>query len=477
MNNFRAIICLIALTVSGSLLAQETAPAPAPAPVNPLDQLLDQTRRAAEQQGQINKQREAEFVSQRNQQRQLLAQARADLAAEERRSDRLKTEFDNNEKQLADLETVLNERMGNLGEMFGVVRQVASDLKGKLDDSIISSQFPGRHQFLDTLARRKDLPTIPELQQLWLELQLELTEQGKIVSYTADVLRPSGEIDRDQPVTRIGVFNALSGGKFLQWQQPSTDHKNGVLAELERQPAARFLSVVGDYQDVAAGTTMPMSVDFTRGVILSLVVQTKNWAERLGIGDGDFADTGDAGVIGYVIIYVGLLGLVLVLYRGIILAVKSMAINKQIRSQTPDGGNALGRVMAVYAENPDSDVETLELKLDEAILRETGPLEAGLAFIKMIYVIAPLMGLLGTVVGMIGTFQAITLFGTGDPKMMAGGISQALVTTVLGLVVAIPMTFVHSILFSRSKALIQILEEQSAGIIARLAEKQDGMAV
>ncbi|MEM9181660.1 MAG: MotA/TolQ/ExbB proton channel family protein [Pseudomonadota bacterium] len=449
----------------------------APVGAQSLDQLLDETKAAATRQTAENKQREDTFRANRNQQRQLLSQARAALQAEEDKSDRLKNAFDENEQTLAELETVLNERMGNLGEMFGVVRQVSNDFKGKVEGSIVSAQLPGREEFLGTLAQRKELPNIPELQQLWYEVQRELTEQGKVTKFTADILRPNGEIDRAQEVTRIGVFNAISGGKFLQWQEPSTDHKQGILAELERQPPGRFLGLVGGFEGAAAGTAEPMAVDFTRGVILSLVVQTKTWAERLGIGDGVLSEMGDAGLIGYVIMAIGLLGLAVAAFRGVLLFTKGMAINSQLKKSAPDSGNALGRVLAVYAENPDADVETLELKLDEAILRETGPLESGLSFIKMLYVIAPLLGLLGTVVGMIGTFQAITLFGTGDPKMMAGGISQALITTVLGLCVAIPLTFLHSLLQSRSRALIQILEEQSAGIVARIAEKQDGVAV
>ncbi len=91
---------------------------------------------------------------------------------------------------------------------------------------------------------------------------------------------------------------------------------------------------------------------------------------------------------------------------------------------------------------------------------------------KVLSIIAPLLGLLGTVTGMILTFQQITLFGTGDPKMMAGGISQALVTTMIGLTVAIPLTLLHSWLRDRSKGLIQILEEESAGMVARRAEAE-----
>ncbi len=439
-----------------------------------LDQLLEETRRAATQSGQIDAQRERQFRNQVNQQQQLLAQARRELASAEARRERLSNDFDENERQLAELETVLAERSGNLNEMSGVVKQIARDLIGKLDDSIVSAQYPQRQTFLDELARQKELPNIQELTQLWYELQRELTEQSKVEQFTADVLRPDGQVERDQPITRIGVFNAVSDGRFLQWQGPNVDFKNGILAELSRQPSSRFTGLIGDFEGANQGP-IPMAIDFTRGPILSQVVKSKTWGERLGLSGGGDPFSSDAGLIGWVIIGVGLLGLALCLIRGLVLTASGAKIKSQLKKAEPSSGNALGRVMSVYSDNPDSDVETLELKLDEAILRETGPLESGLAFIKMLYVIAPLLGLLGTVVGMINTFQAITLFGTGDPKNMAGGISQALVTTVLGLVVAIPLTFLHSLLQSRSRSLIQILEEQSAGIVARLAEKRDGM--
>lgn len=464
MKKIAAIFAPLVLAVSGTAGAQQGS----------LDQLLEQTRRAASETRAINQERESEFVNNRNQQQRLLQEARAELAAQERRSDQLKVAFDENEKALADLETVLNERMGNLGEMFGVVKQMANDLKGKINTSLISSQYPGRVAFLDQLARRKALPTIPELRELWFEMQRELTAQAKIVSYNTDVLLPGGEVERGRSVARIGPFEAVSDGRFLIWEEPSVDHRNGILRELSRQPAGRFLSLVDGFQQAAPDEVVPMAIDYTSGVILQQVVETKTWGERLGFGTGDM---GDAGPIGWVIMGIGLLGLLIAGFRGVVLWIKGSKIKSQLKNTEPNRDNALGRVMSVYHENPDVDVETLELKMDEAILRETGPLESGLSFIKMLYVVAPLLGLLGTVVGMIATFQAITLFGTGDPKMMAGGISTALVTTVLGLVVAIPLTFLHSILQSRAKSLILLLEEQSAGIVARTAEKSDGVAV
>jgi len=178
--------------------------------------------------------------------------------------------------------------------------------------------------------------------------------------------------------------------------------------------------------------------------------------------------------VGYLIIALGIIGLLISLERMVVLGIASRKVTAQLSSSTPSQGNALGRVLSVYDENKAADTETLELKLSEAIFKETPALNRALLFIKIISVVAPLMGLLGTVTGMIQTFQAITLYGTGDPKLMAGGISQALVTTVLGLTVAIPTVLLHTLVSGRAKRIVQILQEQSAGIIAEHAEKHGG---
>jgi biopolymer transport protein ExbB len=144
---------------------------------------------------------------------------------------------------------------------------------------------------------------------------------------------------------------------------------------------------------------------------------------------------------------------------------------KQMNTAELSDDNPLGRVLAVAEKSGMEDTDNLELLLDEAITREVPVLEKGLAIIKLIAAIGPLLGLLGTVTGMIVTFQTISLYGSGDPKLMAEGISQALVTTVQGLCVAIPLLFLHSIVASRSRTLVQILDEQTAGLISRRAGK------
>jgi len=424
-----------------------------------LDELARIVREAAQSETRINQQREASFVKERDKQQNLLVRARQELATENARSDRLRDEYDRNERSLAELETTLAERMGNLGELFGVARQASGDVQAALDDSMVTAQMPGRTQFLSDLAQRKELPTVPELRRLWSAMVTEIAESGKVVKFTAMVERTSGE-KHDLEIIRLGVFNAVSDGQFLDWD---TSKSRVNLIELARQPAARFRSMARNLQSAAPGEVTGFSVDFTRGQILRAVVQSKTPVERI---------REDGGTVGYVIIGLGLFGLLLCLWKIFSLYTTGAKMSRQLRSETADKSNPLGRVLTVYSGNPDTDIETLELKLDEAILRETAPIELGLSFIKVLYVVAPLLGLLGTVVGMIGTFQMITLFGTGDPRMMAGGISTALVTTVLGLVVAIPLTLLHSFLQGKAKTLIQVLEEQAAGLIARLAESR-----
>ena len=433
--------------------------AAAPVPAQTLEELAKMVREAATTEARINEEREARFVRERDNQRQLLADAREELANENSRADRLRVEYDQNERTLADLETTLSERMGNLGELFGVVRQSAGDVQAALDDSMVTAQLTGRTQFLSGLAQRRELPTVPELRQLWSAMVTEIAESGKVVRFSAPVERVSGDRENLE-IVRLGVFNAVSDGTFLDWD---TRKSRENFIELGRQPARRHAGMARDLQGAGEGEIIAMSVDFTRGQILRAVVQSKTPMERVWE---------DGGPVGYVIIGLGLFGLLICIWKAVALYSTGGKISRQMKNTEANKGNPLGRVLAVYSDNPDVDLETLELKLDEAILRETAPIETGLSFIKVLYVVAPLLGLLGTVVGMISTFQMITLFGTGDPRMMAGGISTALVTTVLGLTVAIPLTLFHSFLQGKAKALIQVLEEQAAGIIARIAEQR-----
>ncbi len=420
-----------------------------------LDDLLRQVRQAKVEEARLNRQREEEFRRAAGRQAELLAAAKAKLAAEKQRGEELKQRFDENEKKLAEAEELLRQRQGNLGELFGVVRQVAGDVAGVLDASLVSAQYPGRSKKLVEMSNEKQLPTIPELEELWYQMQHEMTESGKVVKYTDAVVAVDGT-EKQQEVVRIGVFNAVSNGRFLRYLS-ETDQ----LIVLPRQPAKRFTEMAANLQKATSGM-VPMAVDPSRGSILNLLVQAPNLEERIEQGKE----------VGYIIIGLAIFGFLIALYRLVALGITGLKVRSQLKHpDQPRKNNPLGRVLLTWKENQDADLETLERKIDEAIVKEVPRLQRGLSIIKILAVIAPLLGLLGTVTGMIQTFQSITLFGTGDPKLMAGSISQALITTVLGLIAAIPLTFLHAWVSSRSKTLVQVLEEQSAGIIARQAER------
>ena len=445
----RFLSVLAALSLSLSTVGFSAEP-------NTLDQLLQKVKQDKVKDNKVNKEREAKFLADKSKQASILKAAKEELAREKARGVKLKKEFDANEKQLSELETKLKMTMGTLGELFGVVRQVAGDTKGVFETSLITAEEPGRGAFVDDLSRRKSLPNSADLEQLWIELLTEMTESGKVSTFKGPVTLVDGS-KVEQEVTRIGVFNLVSDGKYLRY-----DSEVKEMIELGRQPAGRFLSQISDFESADSGVLSPLGVDPSRGSILSALVQAPSLWERFHQG----------GLVGYVIAAVLLTGLLLTGERMMYLTKVAKQIKEQLASKSFDKGNPLGLIFATYEENKSKDIESLELKLDEAILKGTSSVEKGLGTIKILASVAPLLGLLGTVTGMIGTFQSMMLFGTGDPKVMAGGISQALVTTVLGLVAAIPLILLHSFVSGRSKSVLSVLEEQSAGLMAARVEEE-----
>lgn len=449
-----------ALLMAGAVATLFTAapaeqPAFAQAAPQNLDQLLQQVRRGSQEAAERNKQREAEFRAARNEQQALLTRAQQELQRELSRSQQLEQQFAQGELELGQLTAQLQERMGTLGELFGVVRQVAGDTRGVIQESLISGQLPGRAEPLDKLAQSKELPSIQQLQDLWFLLQQEMTEAGKVVKFPGAYTTVAGE-NVKADIVRVGPFVAFTDGKYLRYESGQ-----GIFIELARQPPGRAAGLTSGFMNTSSGRA-DIAIDPSRGQLLSLLIQEPTFSDRIHQG----------GIVGYVILAIGAIGLLLALERIITLSLTGMKVRSQMKSREVRKNNPLGRVLAVYEENRNTDVETLELKLDEAILKEIPRLERGISTIKVFAAIAPLLGLLGTVTGMILTFQAITLFGTGDPKLMAGGISQALVTTVQGLVVAIPMVLLYAICNGRARSVIEILEEQSAGLIAQRADEE-----
>ncbi|MGF1509921.1 MAG: MotA/TolQ/ExbB proton channel family protein [Myxococcota bacterium] len=413
------------------------------------DDLLQQVRALTKEESARVQARLAKFRSDRNQQKALLNKAKQRLADLERRSRSLEEEFTANEKKIAELQETLRQRQGDRGEIFGVARQMAGDLRAELKDSIISAQYPGRAEQLGPIAESKDVPTIDQLQTLWLSYQQEMTRAADVVKFSTEVIDGEGNTTQAD-VTRVGPFNAMADGAFLTY---NADEK--ILVELGRQPGDRYLSAVRSLEAADSGFVQA-PVDPSRGSILSLLVETPSFSERLTYG----------GAIGYIVITLGILAFLFGIFKLMSLTLARVKVQGQLRNSTPSKGNPLGRVLALSQSIKSEDLEAYEAKIDEAVLREGAKLEGGIWVVKVVQVAAPLLGLLGTVTGMINTFQAITLFGTGDPRLMAGGISEALVTTMLGLMVAIPLVLLSSSLVNLAKRITDILDEQAAGMIA-----------
>lgn len=425
-----------------------------------LDELLQQVKTGRVTDAASNQARLDEFRANRAQQAKLLNDEKAEQKRQEDASARMEAQFEVNDQQILVLEQAFQDRLGGLKELFGVLQQAAGDARGQFETSLTQVQFPDRTDFLLEFAKKMGqsnrLASLEEIERLWFELQREMTETSKVVTFTTNVVNAIGE-ESQAEVTRIGAFNVVSDGKYLEYVPETTR-----LVELQRQPPSRYTARIGDLTEASSGQ-YPIGIDPTRGQLLGLLVQSPNLQERIAQG----------GTVGYVIIALGIIGVLIAVWRVLVLSAVGAKVNSQVKNiNEPKTNNPLGRVLKVSQDAKGADIETIELKLGEAILRETPKLNSMLPLLKIISVVAPLLGLLGTVTGMIVTFQAITLYGAGDPKLMAGGISTALVTTVLGLVVAIPTVFLHTLVSSRARRLTQILQEEAAGMLAELSESK-----
>ncbi|MEM0955401.1 MAG: MotA/TolQ/ExbB proton channel family protein [Pseudomonadota bacterium] len=442
----RALIAGAALLASTAVWAQGSGS---------LLELLEKVETNKTKEAQINAEREQRFRSRASEQKALQKQAEAEVARQEALRISLKKSFDDNETSLAELQDTLDKRIGDLGELFGVFRQNADDTQTALYSSLITVEYPDRKAVVAELAESDEVPTIPQMRALWELLIQEIAHSGEISRFSTDIVEPSGDQYQGE-VVRVGAFNIVSGDKYLNYLSDSDQ-----LIELPRQPQGYVRSSAGELADATPGEEVGFYLDPSRGALLGLLVQSPSLMERVEQGKA----------VGYAIIVVGIIGLLIVAER--FLAV--LRVRRRIKGQLadldhPDMNNPLGRVLNVYYENKHLDLETVKRKLDEVVFKDVSEIRKGLPIIKVLAAVAPLMGLLGTVTGMIGTFQAITLFGTGDPKLMAGGISQALITTVLGLLAAIPLLLTHSVLSNQVTATSKLIAEQSAGMLAKKAE-------
>ena len=432
-------------------------------PAGSISELLNRVRSDAREASQENQARLREFQGSTNQQQALLSQARGEMAALERQAAALTVEFENNQVEIDVLAAELRQRQGAFGELFGAARQAAGEFAAIINASVVSAQFPGRADALEALATNRTLPTRSELDFIWRRAIDEMIGQQGVVTFDSMVTGIGN--GQPVPVTRVGPFLAFTNfnnnQRFARWKEAETTGA-WALTDLPTQPPGNLVAAASTLFNADPNEIVMGVVDPSRGALLDIYKDVPDLKERIN----------QSGMVGLVIIGLLAISATFGLFRMFALLSTQAAVNGQKRKSKAGKGNPLGRVMMAYEAAKDKDVETMELKLDEAILQESPKLEFGLNFLKLAAGIAPLLGLLGTVTGMIKTFTQITLFGTGDPKIMAGGISEALMTTVLGLIAAIPLLFIHSFAQSFARGVQQVLEEQAAGMVARHAEER-----
>ena len=465
MNNMKSnllsglLALLIAFSFSMSVKSEEVEEETI-VPSNP-QELLEVVRKGQFADTKAQRDRESRFRNEKNQQAKYLSDAKSERARLEREAARLEQKFEANEALLVVAEEQLRERLGSLNEIFGHLAGTSTESRQLFESSVTAAQFgKEREAFLAAIGKKMAegirLPTIGELEQLWFELQREINASGEVVKFTADVITNDGTVE-SRDVVRVGNFNVVSDGQYLSYA-PS----RGMYQELPSQPAGRYTGTTSDILEADSFPTQ-FAVDPTGpqgGSLLASLISMPGTIERMTLG----------GPVGGIILVIGLLSTILFIWRFYSLWGLRAGVRAQVDSSTLTNDNALGRILKIAEEDKESSTETLELKMAEQILKERPEIEGLNWVLKIVSVVAPLMGLFGTIIGMIETFTMITLFGTGDPKTMASGISVALVTTWLGLMVAIPTTFMYATVNNFSKGILGTIEESSTGMAAKRSE-------
>jgi biopolymer transport protein ExbB len=433
-----------------------------------LDALLTEVANVRADENQRFQQRRAEYDGTAEAQKAaLLQRAEQQRAQLDATSQQLSDTYSANELRISNLNTQLRDKQAQLGlaELFGLARQVANDTSSILQQSLITTQFPtaagelARDEWLRQFSASRGTPTATELERLWLEIQREMTASGQVARYRTRVVQPGGEaVESD--VIRIGPFNATANGQFLSYL-PNLR----TLNVLPRQLPPEFMEIAERFTAATSGYPQAV-VDSARGVLLDLYVERPTNLERIESGE----------LIGLIIITVGALGALAFVVQLIHLVFVRVAVSGQLKSlDRPTANNPLGRVLLAFKGDKakiEENSDVAELRITEAVLREVPKLERFQAFLRLCVAAGPLLGLIGTVVGMIITFQSITESGSSDPKLMATGIGVAMIATVLGLFVAIALLFANALLNSLSRGIVQVLDEQSAGMLAESIERQ-----
>ncbi|PML49095.1 flagellar motor protein MotA [Vibrio lentus] len=436
-----ALLCITSISFSAFSASDTTA------------QLVNKAKSENRTQASHNVVREADFKKTEQELKAIKAQLEAKRTSIQGATDVLTQTFSDNENKLARLEEKLRLETGSLGELFGVVRQNAKELGAELSSTVNSVDRAEHTATVDQIIDAKSLPSMPQLSGLWMSMVEQIQASSELSKSQIAFINGEGNT-QTVDAYRLGSIGLVTDQGYVSWNTQRED----AIAYLKQPSNGPTLASLSS---LANGEVSNVVVDPSRGFMLEQLALTPSLADRLQAG----------GVVGKVILGLLAIGLIIALVRGISLAIARQNIRAQLKNPEQPGNNPLGRVLAVYNKEQNQTVEALELRLLEAVVDEQTHLEKGLSMLKLLAALSPMLGLLGTVTGMIETFQVITQFGNGDPKVMAGGISMALVTTVLGLVAAMPLLLAHNILSTQSENIRNILEKQGIGLVAEQAEK------
>ncbi|MEZ8828489.1 MotA/TolQ/ExbB proton channel family protein [Vibrio cyclitrophicus] len=436
-----ALLCITSLSFSAFSASDSTA------------QLVNKAKSENRTQASHNVVREADFKKTEQELKAIKAELEAKRTSVQNATDVLTQTFSDNENKLARLEEKLRLETGSLGELFGVVRQNAKELGAELSSTVNSVVRAEHTATVDQIIDAKSLPSMPQLSGLWMSMVEQIQASSELSKSQIAFINGEGNT-QSVDAYRLGSIGLVTDQGYVSWNTQRED----AIAYLKQPSNGPTLASLSS---LANGDISNVVVDPSRGFMLEQLALTPSLTDRLQAG----------GVVGKVILGLLAIGLIIALVRGISLVIARQKIRAQLKNPEQAGDNPLGRVLAVYNKEQNQTVEALELRLLEAVVDEQTHLEKGLSMLKLLAALAPMLGLLGTVTGMIETFQVITQFGNGDPKVMAGGISMALVTTVLGLVAAMPLLLAHNILSSQAENIRNILEKQGIGLVAEQAEK------
>ncbi|WP_367989006.1 MotA/TolQ/ExbB proton channel family protein [Vibrio sp. NTOU-M3] len=417
-------------------------------------ELATKTKQEAAVEQKHNAVRESSFKTVERDLAKIKAELNAKKAFFQANTEKLAEQFSKNEDQLARLEEQLRLETGSLGELFGVVRQNAKELRDEIKYSVTSVDHNENTQLVDQIVASESLPSMPQLTALWKVMEQQIAASSEVAEVQVSFVNGEGK-KQSISATRVGSFGLIAEDGFIQWNGARGEAK-AYIKQPDNAPTSKTVS------GLFLGDTVTMVLDPSRGIMLEQLALTPSAMDRLQAG----------GVVGKIILGLLAIGLIIAVVRGASLATARSKIKNQLKNPAQPGDNPLGRVLSVYQSEQNRSVEALELRLLEAVVDEQTGLERGLSMLKLLAALAPMLGLLGTVTGMIETFQVITQFGNGDPKVMAGGISMALVTTVLGLIAAMPLLLAHNILSTQAENIRNILEKQGIGLVAEEAERE-----